>query len=73
VAPDHYARGAGASPGPKPSILGLLFQRLNAAIEAAKLKIPTAESFPLLKAAKAHERLAEGHVLGKIVLRTGKP
>jgi NADPH:quinone reductase-like Zn-dependent oxidoreductase len=49
------------------------FQRLNAAIEAAKLKIPTAESFPLLKAAKAHERLAEGHVLGKIVLRTGKP
>ncbi len=49
------------------------FQRLNAAIEATKLKIPIAESFPLLKAAKAHERLAEGHVLGKIVLRIGKP
>ena len=45
------------------------FQRLNIAVEAAKLKVPIAEAFPLIKAAKAHERLAEGHVLGKIVLR----
>jgi NADPH:quinone reductase len=49
------------------------FQRLNAAIEAAKLKVPITESFPLVKAAKAHERLAEGHVLGKIVLRIHQP
>ena len=45
------------------------FERLNRAVEAAKLKVPIAEAFALAKAAKAHERLAEGHVLGKIVLR----
>jgi NADPH:quinone reductase len=49
------------------------FRRLNAAVEGAKLKVPIAEAFPLLKAAKAHERLAEGHVRGKIVLRIRKP
>jgi NADPH:quinone reductase len=45
------------------------FQKLNAAVEAAKLKVPIAEAYPFVKAAKAHERLAEGHNLGKIVLR----
>ncbi len=45
------------------------FERLNRAVEAVKLKAPIAESFPLAAAAKAHERFAEGHVLGKIVLR----
>jgi NADPH:quinone reductase len=45
------------------------FERLNRAVEAAKLKVPIAETFPLARAAKAHERLAEGHVLGKMVLR----
>jgi NADPH2:quinone reductase len=45
------------------------FERLNRAVEAVKLKVPIAEAFPLDKAAKAHERLVEGHVLGKIVLR----
>jgi NADPH:quinone reductase-like Zn-dependent oxidoreductase len=49
------------------------FRRLNVAVEAAKLKVPIAEAFPLVKAAKAHERLAEGHVLGKIVLRIREP
>lgn len=49
------------------------FQRLNVAIETAKLKVPITEAFPLVKAAKAHERLAEGHVLGKIVLRVREP
>jgi len=44
------------------------FARLNRAIEAAKLKVPIV-TYPLEQAAKAHERLAEGHVLGKIVLR----
>jgi len=39
------------------------------AVDAAKLKVPIAEAFGLVHAAKAHERLAEGHVLGKIVLR----
>ena len=46
------------------------FERLNRAVEAAKLKVPIGEAFPLARANKAHERLAEGHVLGKMVLRT---
>jgi NADPH:quinone reductase-like Zn-dependent oxidoreductase len=49
------------------------FQRLNVAVEATKLKVPIAKAFPLVKAPKAHERLAEGHVLGKIVLRIREP
>jgi NADPH2:quinone reductase len=44
------------------------FQRLDAAVQAAKLKVPIAECYPLAEARKAHERLAEGHVVGKIVL-----
>lgn len=45
------------------------FARLNRAIEAARLEVPIAAAFPLAEASKAHERLAAGHVLGKIVLR----
>jgi NADPH:quinone reductase-like Zn-dependent oxidoreductase len=44
------------------------FERLNAAVQAAKLKVPIAECYPLARAHKAHERLAEGHVVGKIIL-----
>ena len=52
-----------AVPGPQE------FARLNAAILAAKLQVPIAAEYPLAEAAKAHERLAAGHVLGKVVLR----
>jgi NADPH2:quinone reductase len=45
------------------------FERLNTAIVAAKLRVPIAAEYPLADAAKAHERLAAGHVLGKVVLR----
>jgi NADPH2:quinone reductase len=45
------------------------FERLGRAVEDAKLRAPIAAAYPLEEAAKAHERLAEGHVLGKIVLR----
>lgn len=45
------------------------YARLNEAIEAAKLKVPIAAEYPLADAAKAHERMAAGHALGKIVLR----
>ncbi len=45
------------------------FARLTKAIDAAKLRVPIAAAFPLADAAKAHERLAAGHVLGKVVLR----
>jgi NADPH:quinone reductase len=44
------------------------FERLNAAVQAARLRVPIAESYPLPRASKAHERLAEGHVVGKIIL-----
>jgi NADPH:quinone reductase-like Zn-dependent oxidoreductase len=49
------------------------FQRLNRAVESAKLKIAVAETFPLTAAAKAHARLETGPVLGKIVLRIQNP
>ena len=45
------------------------FERLNQAIVAAKLRVPVAAEYPLADAAKAHERLEAGHVLGKVVLR----
>ena len=47
------------------------FQRLSRAVDAGHLQVPIDSSYPLAQAAKAHERLAEGHVLGKIVLRVG--
>jgi NADPH:quinone reductase-like Zn-dependent oxidoreductase len=45
------------------------FEHLNRAIEAAKLQVPIAATFALGEAAKAHRRLAQRHVLGKLVLR----
>jgi NADPH:quinone reductase-like Zn-dependent oxidoreductase len=45
------------------------FERLNQAISAARLQVPIAAEYPLADAAKAHERLEAGHVLGKVVLR----
>jgi NADPH:quinone reductase len=45
------------------------FERLGRAIEEARLKVPIAASYSLARAAAAHDRLAKGHVLGKIVLR----
>lgn len=45
------------------------FERLNAAIVAAKLRVPIAAEYPLADAAKAQERLSAGHVLGKVVLQ----
>ena len=45
------------------------FERLGRAVEAARLKVPIAGVCALADATKAHERLAAGGVLGKIVLR----
>ncbi len=45
------------------------FSRLSLAVEQAKLQVPIAAAYALADAAKAHERIAAGHVLGKIVLR----
>jgi NADPH:quinone reductase len=48
------------------------FERLGRAIESAHPEIPIAEVFSLEDAAKAHERLDHGHVLGRMVLRTAE-
>jgi NADPH:quinone reductase-like Zn-dependent oxidoreductase len=43
-------------------------ERLNKAVEAAKLRVPVGAVYSLADAAQAHQRLEAGHVLGKIVL-----
>ncbi|MGH8218437.1 MAG: NADP-dependent oxidoreductase [Steroidobacteraceae bacterium] len=43
-------------------------ERLNKAVEAAKLQVPIAAQYPLAAAAEAHKRLEAGHLFGKIVL-----
>ncbi len=45
------------------------FERLEHAAAQARLTVPVAEVFPLEEAAKAHERLEQGHILGRIVLK----
>jgi NADPH2:quinone reductase len=44
------------------------FERLNHAVEEAHLQVPIAAVCLLDQVAKAHERLEQGHVLGRIVL-----
>lgn len=44
------------------------FKRLNHAIDDSRLKVAISAAFPLDQAPKAHQRLASGHVIGKIVL-----
>lgn len=45
------------------------FERLNRAVEGARLRVPIAAVYPLSQAAKAHERIKRGGVTGRIVLR----
>src|SRR5215471_10643862 len=52
-----------AEPGPSE------FERLNRAIEGSRLKVPIDREYSLADAAAAHRRLAQGGVLGRIVLR----
>ena len=44
-------------------------QRLSRAVEESRLRVPIAAAYRLADAAKAHRRIAKGHLLGKIVLR----
>jgi NADPH:quinone reductase-like Zn-dependent oxidoreductase len=46
------------------------FEKLNRAVEKARLQVPIAAEFTLPEAAEAHRRIDQGHVLCKIVLRT---
>jgi NADPH:quinone reductase-like Zn-dependent oxidoreductase len=45
------------------------FQRLNRAVESAKLDVPIAKAYPLESAAAAYVFVRKAHVLGKVVLR----
>jgi NADPH2:quinone reductase len=45
------------------------FEQLNRAVDESRLRIPITVVYPLPQAAKAHERIKKGHVVGKIVLR----
>jgi NADPH2:quinone reductase len=45
------------------------FEHLARAIEATRAEVPIGGEYALEDAARAHERLAQGHILGKIVLR----
>jgi len=45
------------------------FEHLSRAVTDSRLQVPIAAEFALADAARAHERLAQGHILGKIVLR----
>ena len=44
------------------------FEHLTMAVEASKLRVPIAAEFALGDARKAHERIEQGHALGKIVI-----
>lgn len=50
------------------------FEQLASAADEARLCVPVAAVYPLAQAAKAHERIKKGHVLGRIALqiRRGK-
>src|ERR1700683_576306 len=45
------------------------FAKLDLAVNQAKLRVPIAAAYPLAQAAKAHARLEQGHIVGRIVLR----
>jgi NADPH:quinone reductase-like Zn-dependent oxidoreductase len=48
------------------------FERLDRAWTQTRLQIPIAKTYTLANAIRAHQRLAEGHVLGKIILRVAE-
>jgi len=42
-------------------------------VDEADLEVPISDAYELADTAKPHERLAEGHALGKIVLMVRNP
>jgi NADPH:quinone reductase len=72
-----YMYGLEPIPRPRGNMRMILFsfvggtselERLNKAVEAAKLRVPVAAQYSLADAAAAHRRLEAGQLLGKIVL-----
>jgi NADPH2:quinone reductase len=45
------------------------FRRLQRSISREPIRVPIAATLPLAQAARAHRRLARGHVLGRMVLK----
>jgi NADPH2:quinone reductase len=73
-----YPTGVEPAPRKRPGIRVIAYDakgepanwsRLNRAVEETVLEVPIAKVFPLAEAAKAHERIEQGHVLGRVVLR----
>lgn len=72
-----YPNGVEPEPQPRPKVRltsydaeagPRQFARLHRAVEEARLQVPIAAVFSLEDAAKAHELIERGHVLGRIVL-----
>jgi NADPH:quinone reductase-like Zn-dependent oxidoreductase len=57
-------KGDGSAAGSSASVLA----ELAGLIAAGELEVPIAATFPLDRVQDAYRRLAEGHLLGKIVL-----
>jgi NADPH2:quinone reductase len=49
------------------------FRRLRQYVGDRRMQVPVAAVYPLSQAARAHRRLAQGHVVGRIVLRVPRP
>jgi NADPH:quinone reductase-like Zn-dependent oxidoreductase len=45
------------------------WQRLDRAVEEARLTVPIAATYPLSQVARAHARIEKGHAVGRVVLR----
>jgi NADPH:quinone reductase-like Zn-dependent oxidoreductase len=60
----YGVKAEGSAAGASASVLA----ELAAMIAAGQLEIPVAATFPLSQVQDAYRRLAEGHVIGKIVL-----
>ncbi len=72
-----YPNGVEPEPRPRPSVRVRSydaaagpreFERLARAVEAMPLRVPIEEVYPLAEAARAHQRLEKGHVVGRLVL-----
>jgi NADPH:quinone reductase-like Zn-dependent oxidoreductase len=60
----YGAKAEGSAAGASADVLA----ELAALIAAGELELPVAEAFPLDRVQEAYRRLAQGHILGKIVL-----
>ncbi|WP_140781978.1 NADP-dependent oxidoreductase [Mesorhizobium sp. B2-4-3] len=75
-----HPNGIEPSPRPRPSLRiksydavasPRAFDHLRRVLMAKHIRVPVAATYPLGKAALAHRRLGEGHVVGRLALRVG--